>query len=321
MRSTQSHGLRNRPKRIGERLFRPAIDRFGTPQEKYMAQQSAPAHSDSLFPPPDLLDELTRAFASMPDVGAVALGGSISTGNTDQGSDIDLYIYSDVPVPNVARRLWIPSRASRFEIDNRFWETGDEWDERDTGTHIDVMYRDFAGIRQSLKHLLEYHQAAIGYTTCLWHNIQNCRILLDRTGTLAQLIFYASRPYPRPLAQAIIAKNHPLLRDSFGAFGGQMLKAAQRGDWVSLNHRTAAFLGSYFDIVFAANLAAHPGEKRLLPQAAALPRPPAHMAGDIDALLTNRDYERLKTIIDSLVDNLAAILEQQDLTPEPHGEP
>jgi len=42
------------------------------------------------------------------------------------------------------------------------------------------------------------------------------------------------------------------------------LKAVKRHDLVSVNHRLAALLASYFDIIFALNLELHPGEKKLL---------------------------------------------------------
>jgi hypothetical protein len=49
------------------------------------------------------------------------------------------------------------------------------------------------------------------------------------------------------------------------AYRLQIEKAANRGDIVSISHRTAAFMESYFDILFALNRKTHPGEKRLIP--------------------------------------------------------
>jgi hypothetical protein len=89
--------------------------------------------------------------------------------------------------------------------------------------------------------------------------------LFDRDGWFEQLQRRARQPYPEPLRRAIIAKNHPVLRDLLrSAYLRQLEKAVQRDDLVSVNHRVAALLASYFDILFAVNRLPHPGEKRLV---------------------------------------------------------
>ena len=71
-------------------------------------------------------------------------------------------------------------------------------------------------------------------------------------------------PYPEALRENILSQNLRLLHGTLPAYDGQIRKAAGRGDLVSVNHRTAAFLESYFDILFALNRQTHPGEKRLV---------------------------------------------------------
>ena len=47
------------------------------------------------------------------------------------------------------------------------------------------------------------------------------------------------------------------------SFDKQIIKAIERNDLVSVNHRVTEFLATYFDIIFALNEMTHPGEKRM----------------------------------------------------------
>ncbi len=90
-------------------------------------------------------------------------------------------------------RHWHTDTAP-VEIDNRYWETSDEWDELGTGIHVDVMYRALADTRAHLSRVLHQHEASIGYTTCIVHNLATCRVLPDKRGVLGALQAYARQP-------------------------------------------------------------------------------------------------------------------------------
>lgn len=66
-------------------------------------------------------------FAKLPEVQAVTLGGSHATDEEDPTSDLDLYVFSTKEIPVEARAAIIEPRASRMELDNRFYETEDYW--------------------------------------------------------------------------------------------------------------------------------------------------------------------------------------------------
>lgn len=77
---------------------------------------------------------------------------------------------------------------------------------------------------------------------------------------------------------------------------------------VSVNHRLAGFLASYFDVIFAKNEILHPGEKRLvkfaLDNCKILPQ---NFEPNINALLCQPNPETLH-ILDDMVNNLREIL-------------
>ena len=160
------------------------------------------------------------------------------------------------------------SFATRAEVGNDFWEPGDEWIDAQTGRHVDVMYRTPDWIEEQLERVLVRHEASVGYSTCFWHNVLHSTPLLDRSGWYRDLQAMAACPYPQPLRRAIIARNHPILRQTLSSYLTQIERAVRRGDSVSIQHRVTALLASYFDVLFAVNELPHPGEKRLLQLAA-----------------------------------------------------
>jgi predicted nucleotidyltransferase len=231
-----------------------------------------------------LARRVAEAYAALPEVEAVALGGSQATGAAGPGSDVDLYVYAGTPVGLAARAA--VAAGPRAEVGNDFFEPGDEWIDGATGQHVDVMFRDLRWAEEEIDRVLVRHEARLGTSTAIWHNVRSCLPLFDRRGWLAALRARAAAPYPEPLRRAIVAKNRPLLAANLSSYLHQIERAAARSDAVGTNHRAAAFLASFFDVLFAVNRVLHPGEKRLLDLAAALcPIRPPDLGADVRALL------------------------------------
>ena len=261
--------------------------------------------------------ELAVAYAQLPEVDAVAWAGSVQNATADTMSDIDLYIYAHANVPLIARTQIAVPRGTRVEVGNAFFESGDEWDERDSGIHIDVTMRSLEWGEHELNRVLLRHEASLAYTTCIWHNVLTSQTLFDRHGGFAALQAIARQPYPEGLRQAILARNVPLLRTAHGAYLGQIAKAAKRGDLVSVNHRVAALLASYFDILFALNRKPHPGEKRLVALVQRdCPIRPASMETHVTHLLTasGSDLDAVTAHADQLIAGIEALLDQNAIS-------
>ncbi len=256
-----------------------------------------------------VVNRVAAEFASLPQVEAVALAGSRASELADAESDVDLYVYVTGDIP-LDERVRIAASSSRAEIGNNTWEPGDEWIDAATGTAVDVMYRHVGWIEGQLDRVLVAHQASAGYSTCLWYNVLHSYALFDRSGWFAELRRMAGQPYPPELRRAIIAKNYPLLRRNQSSYLHQIELAIKRGDPVSVNHRVAALVASYFDVLFALNQLPHPGEKRIVQYAiSSCRRYPPHMEKDVAGLVTSVgqcDSEivaKVKVLVDGL-DNL-----------------
>lgn len=209
-----------------------------------------------------LANELVEAVSAWPEVEAITSGGSRATGDNDEKSDYDVYVYVTTPVSAERRRRLLRNYCSHTEIDNDFWETEDDCTLND-GTNIDVLYRDLDQFAANVADVVERFQASNGYTTCMWHNMLTSKVLFDRDGQYAATRQRFDVPFPEELRRNIINRNMRLLTGNLPSYDAQIRKAASRGDKIAVNHRMAAFMESYFDVLFALNRRTHPGEKRL----------------------------------------------------------
>ena len=252
-------------------------------------------------------ERIARQFASLPQVEAVALAGSGTSEFPDGDSDVDLYVYVTADI-SLAERAAIAAGAPHAEIGNATWEPGDEWVDAQTGIRVDVMFRHVTWIEEQIDRVLVRHEASVGYSTCFWDNLLHSRALFDRSGWFAGLKRRAEGAYPTELRQAILAKNYPLLRHNQSSYLHQIELAVKRNDPVSVNHRVAALLASYFDVLFAVNEQPHPGEKRLLQHAARCPKLPRDMAPQVQALVAAVSDGDVVARVNELVDELDALV-------------
>lgn len=257
-----------------------------------------------------MINELFNEFSLLPDVEAIALGGSRSGNNYDEKSDYDVYVYCSNDISEDVRIGILSKYCKVMEIGNHFWEYEDNCTLNDD-IDIDILYRNLPAFCEEVAAVVEQFQAHNGYTTCMWHNLRTCKIIYDRTGALAVAKKRFDVPYPQQLKQNIIKRNMRLLHTAMPAYDGQIVKALKRKDMVSINHRTAAFMEAYFDILFAVNEQTHPGEKRLVQlcrqNCAVLP---AHFEENINQLYQDLfvDNEAVRYDIMRLVKELEHIL-------------
>ena len=226
-------------------------------------------------------------------------------------SDYDLYVYWRTPVALEARKKIIANRSSEYQLDNTFWEPEDEWIEPD-GLQFNVIYRSCQEAEEEVHRRLVKHIASLGYTTAYCFSLRQSNNLADSNNWLADLQRQTRRPYPDGLLRAILRKNRAVLgRGIQSCYLRQINSAIVRQDPVSVNHRVAAWLASYFDILFAINGQFHPGEKRLLIHAEELAHLPKGALLDVRQLclfaggLETSITSHLKKMLERLDEKLA----------------
>lgn len=256
-------------------------------------------------------EKIVEEFNMIEEVESIMLSGSAGSGMEDGYSDYDLYIYSTKPISVEKRRGIIEKYSSYTEMNNQFWETEDNFILADENRLCEIIYRDFGFIEGTVGSVIEKQCAWVGYTTCFWHNLINSTLLFDRSGKGAEYIKRFSVDYPEALVQNIIDKNFPILRERVSSYFNQIKKAVSRDDFISINHRVAAFLASYFDIIFALNKMGHPGEKKLIKIVSEKCNYiPENFRTDMEKVVNTGGTELLE-VLNSIVDNLENLIKER----------
>lgn len=252
-----------------------------------------------------MINQLFSELSALPQVEAIALGGSRAGNHFDEKSDYDIYLYCTAPVPEEERRAILSRFCSYVEYSNHFWELEDNGT-LNNGIDFDLLFRNLDDFTADVARVVEQCLPGNAYTTCMWHNLITCKIIFDRDGRLTAAQERFRVPYPEKLRQNILSNGMRLLRGSMPAYEDQIKKAANRVDLVSINHRTAAFIETYFDVLFALNGKTHPGEKRLVQLCKeACPLLPDNFEENLDAL-----FSHLFTSIASIPADLNRIMEE-----------
>lgn len=211
-----------------------------------------------------IIYQIVNEYKKLDEVVAITLAGSGASGRKDNFSDIDIDIITNGEISLDKRKEIISKISDNMEIGNNFWGAGDEFVLRNSDVIVDLAYFDLNWLKDGLINVVDNYNASTGYTTCFWHNVIHSSIIYDKNREFEELQKKYNIPYPVELKKSIIEKNYPILRNVFSAYYNQIYKAIKRKDIVSINHRIAAYLASYFDIIFAINEIPHPGEKRLI---------------------------------------------------------
>ena len=256
----------------------------------------------------NILKEFSDEAIKTNDIDAIVLSGSKTSLINDKMSDYDIYIYSKERVNIETRKNFAEKYASYCEIGNDYFEYGDEFIINDIC--FDFMYRDLHFAQNEINYIWRKCNSKIGYTTAFLYNIKNSKIIYDKDSKFQNLQNELNNKYPDKLKENIINKNLAVMKDKkCASFFEQLEKAIKRKDIISVNHRIAAILSSYFDILFALNKELHPGEKKLIKYVYKLCKLiPENFEKDIKNIVACELNENILENINCLIKNLKKII-------------
>ena len=176
-----------------------------------------------------MVEEIIREFEALPEVEAIALGGSRVGNNYDEKSDFDVYIYVKSPISEKIRTDILSKYCERMENGNHFWEYEDNFT-LNNGIDIDVLYRNLDDFLVGITEVVEQYQAHNGYTTCMWHNLRTCKVIFDKEQRLEAAKIRFDIEYPKQLKTNIINHNMKLVRTApFYRCNGDIRRMSEHG--------------------------------------------------------------------------------------------
>lgn len=249
--------------------------------------------------------EILKEYENFSQVKAIAIGGSGAAKTSDCASDIDVYVFVTEDIPISEREEFVKKISSKYEVGGEYFGAGDEFFVDKSNRQFDVMFWNVNWFESIVSNVWEKFYPSNGYTTAFLYTLNIFDIVYDPDNWLQELKNKLNSDYPEQLQKNIIKRNMMLLKDKpFASYYEQIKKAIERNDIVSINHRIAAFLASYFDIIFAINKKFHCGEKRLVQycknNCKILPK---KFEENINNLLIQPN-ERTLDILDEMVENL-----------------
>lgn len=257
-----------------------------------------------------ILNDIAAEFAKIKTVNSVVLSGSKTSLINDEMSDYDMYVYSSEPIPLELREEIAKKFTQHYVVGNSFFEDGDELYLAQPKMTVDIMFRSLDWAYKEMNDVWSKHKAKLGYTTAFLHNLKTSKILFDRNYEFERIIEELKQTYPAELKKSIVEKNYAMLRELEGApYFKQIELAIERNDIVSQNHRVAALLASYFDILFAVNGQTHPGEKKLIQYTQKYCRKrPANFDTDVENVIKSIGTPELLNNLTKLLDELDIFL-------------
>jgi hypothetical protein len=241
------------------------------------------------MPQDPLLTRLTSAFAEVPGIAAVVLGGSRARGNAHLASDYDIGLYFTAAAPLDTERLLAaakavsddPAAASVTPIGEWGpWIVGGAWLSVE-GHKVDLLYRNANAVEAVMTSCragqvtMDYQPGhPHGFCSAIWMGeIAYCQPLHDPQALIAALKSIAL-PYPRALGDALIGRFR--WEVLFGIENAEL--AIARGEQTHVAGCIYRSFACVAQVLFALNERYLINEKGALPEAALLPRTIPHLA-------------------------------------------